>query len=430
MTKENPTNRITTCNMEKWKAPCERSRFRKDRGGHSPRRLSFKKIYRHQSSTQTAGRERCTQETHHRGLQRREHDSQLYKSYIGQQRLPTCIGDQRRPNLKTNMLNMIVMDLQPVNFVEEEGFQHFVQVLQPSADIPLTASWVRAELLNMYEHIRLKVQKEVSYAKDLVLSAEMWISNKDASYLTVICHFIDKNWELKSYMLETAHLLGVHTPENVHQQLVRIATEWQIMDKLQVVVVNVDGMKKQKARWTYMPCFSHTLNKVFYEAMDNSDWRGLLKKCRRIVAFFHQKSEALTIQLTQSSGADWLPVLTMLENISDQWQSISKEFMKSQEENLWLNEKERMMLNNAVAALRVIKNIVEEMGESGYSSVSNIIPMCDKLQRSLENLRQTGNKLLSHRGRLWREKCVIVLAGFSPLGVEDQRTRERNDRWG
>ncbi|XP_017557215.1 E3 SUMO-protein ligase ZBED1 [Pygocentrus nattereri] len=379
--------------MEKWKAPCERNRFKKEKGGHSPRRLSFKTIYRHRSSTQT-GREHSTQETHRPGLQRREHDSQLHKPYVRQLRLPTCIGDQRRSNLRTHMLNMIVMDLQPLNLVEEEGFQQLVQVLQPSADIPLSASWVRTELLSMYAHIRLKVQKEVSYAKDLVLSAEMWISSKDASYLTVICHFIDENWELKSYMLETAHLLGEHTPENVHQQLVRISTEWKIIDKIQVVVVNVDGMKKQKARWTYMPCFSHTLNKVFNEAMDNSDWRGLLKKCRRIVAFFHQKSEALrTVQLTQSPGADWLPVLTMLENISDQWQSISTEFMKRQEDNLWLNEKERMMLDSAVVALRVIKNIVEEMGESGYSSVSNIIPMCDKLQRSLEHLRQNGNKV-------------------------------------
>ncbi|KAL6475623.1 hypothetical protein MHYP_G00166630 [Metynnis hypsauchen] len=275
--------------MEKRKAPCERSRFKKDRGGHSPRRLSFKTIYRHRSSTQT-GRERCTRETHHPGLQRREHDSQLYKPYVRQQRLPTYIGNQRRSNLRTHMLSMIVMDLQPLNLVEEEGFQHFVQVLQPSADSPLSASWVRAELFNMYEHIRLKVQKEVSYAKDLVLSAEMWMSSKDASYLT--------------------------------------------------------------------------------------------------------KSEALrTVQLTQSPGADWLPVLTMLENISDQWQSISTEFMKRQEENLWLNEKERMMLDSAVVALKVIKNIVEEMGESGYSSVSNIIPMCDKLQSSLERLRQNGNKL-------------------------------------
>ncbi|XP_036427922.1 zinc finger BED domain-containing protein 1 [Colossoma macropomum] len=379
--------------MGKWKVHCETSRFKKGSGGHFPRRLPFKTVYRHRSPAQT-GRESSTRESHHHGWQRREHDSQLYKSYIRQQSLPTCIGDQRRSNVRTDLLNMIVMDLQPLSLVEEKGFQHFVQILHPSADIPLSTSWIRAELLKMYEHTRQKVQQEVSNAKDLVLSAEMWISSKDASYLTVTCHFIDENWELKSYTLETAHLLGEHTPENVHQQLGRISTEWKIMDKIQVVVVNVDGMKKQKARWTYMPCFGHTLNKVFNEAMDNSDWRGLLKKCRRIVAFFHQKSEALrNVQLTQSPGVDWLPVLTMLENISDQWLSISTEFMNRQEENLWLNEKERMMLDSAVVAIRVIKKVVEELGESGYSSVSNIIPLCDKLQSSLEHLGRNGNKV-------------------------------------
>lgn len=291
-------------------------------------------------------------------------------------------------------MNMIIMDLQPVNLVEEEGFQHFMKALHPYDDSKLSTSWIQSELLSIYEHTRQKVRMEVSNAKHLVLSAELWISSKDASYLSVTCHFVSGNWELKSYMLGTAHLLGKHTPENIHQELCRIATEWKIKENVQVVVVNIDGMKKAnpKAGWTYMPCLGHTLNKVSKEAMDNPDWKALLKKCHNIVAFFQQNGKTLRMaQLSQSSGAEWLPTLTMLEKILKQWPSISKEL--EQVENLWLNEKERAMLSSAVLALRAIKKFVGEMGQRGYRPVSNIIPLLDELQSSLGNLEQNGNRV-------------------------------------
>lgn len=293
-------------------------------------------------------------------------------------------------------MNMIVKDLRPLSLVEEEGFQRLVKALHPHTDISLSASWIRADLLNKYEEIRLKVRQEVSHAKDLVLSAEVWSSSKEASYLTVTCHFINKNWELKSYMLDTAHLIGEHTPDNVHHQLLRISTEWEIMEKIHVVVINKDGMRKATpaVSWAYMPCFGDTLNKVFREAMDNPDWRDLLRKCRRIVAFFQQNSSiSRNILLTQSTGVDWLPVLSMLSNIYDQWPSIFQEFMDKQVENICLNEREREMLNRAVKALTVIRDIVGEMGKSGYSSISNIIPLRDKLQGSLGKLAQAKNNV-------------------------------------
>ncbi|KAI4887420.1 hypothetical protein NFI96_033585, partial [Prochilodus magdalenae] len=376
------------CNMDKRKVHFEKD-FEKGRVGALP----FKAVYKQRSSTQI-GKVSSTQESRHRGSQRREYLCQLTKPYSRQRSLLTHSGDQRRLDLKTHLLNLVVKDLQPLSLVEDKGFQNFVAVLHPCIDIPLSASWIRAKLLHMYEQTKLKVQKEVSFAKDLVLSAEMWVSSKDMSYLTVTCHYINESWKLKSYMLETAHLLGEHTPENIHQQLWRISQAWNIVEKIQVVVVNVDGMKKQKARWTYMPCFGHTLNKVFFEAMDNPVWRDLLKKCRRIVAVFHQNGEALgNVQLTQAPGFDWLPVLTMLESILDNWSSIATEFMEKRVDDLWLNEKERLMMTNAVMALKAIRNVVEKMGKRGYSSVSNIIPLCEELQMSLERLDRTGNKV-------------------------------------
>ncbi|KAG9267441.1 zinc finger BED domain-containing protein 1-like [Astyanax mexicanus] len=392
--------------MDKRRNRIDRNHTRRGRNGFPDSSIPFRRVFKPQT-----GRGRCTPGSHYHASQRREHDRHPYTrpSNIRQQSILPYTGSQT--NVRKHVLNMIVRDLHPLSLVEDEGFQRLVKILHPHTDIFLSASLIREDLLNMHEEIRVKVQQEVSRAKDLVLSAEVWSSSDEASYLTVTCHFISLEWELKSYMLETVHLIGDHTPENVHQQLRRISYEWEIMEKVQVVVTNKDGMKRAKpeVRWTYMPCFGETLNKVFREAMNNSDWRDLLKKCRRIAAFFQQKTSiSRNVQLTQSTGVDWLPVLTMLSNIYDQWPSIFKEFMAKQVENICLNEKERDMLNRAVNALNVIRDTVEKMGYSGYSSISNIIPLRDELQKGLGKLIQAKNNVAQRLS----ERCDHHIGGI------------------
>lgn len=324
--------------------------------------------------------------------QRRHHPYQ-HLSFKNVYKQKTKAGDKY--NLKTHILKMIVTDLQTPRLVEEVGFHNFMKALNPSTDAALSASAIRQELVNMYDITKREVKNAVSNARDPMLSAELWISSKEESYLTVTCHFIDK-WELKSYTLDTAQLLDNHTAENVHQQLQRISTEWEIMEKIKVVVVNVDGMKKIKLNltWSYIPCFSHTLNKVIREVIQSNDWRYLMRKCRQIVQFFHQENGASRgYQLVQSSCVDWLPTLDMVKKICEQWPRFSKVSKYMHADHLWLNENERKLLENMEKALTVVKDVTEAIGTLGYVSVSNIIPLLEKLQSSLQSLIKQENKV-------------------------------------
>ncbi|KAF4084823.1 hypothetical protein AMELA_G00110460 [Ameiurus melas] len=48
-----------------------------------------------------------------------------------------------KDNLKTHILEMIVTDLQTPRLVEEDGFHHFMQALNPNSDAALSASTIR-----------------------------------------------------------------------------------------------------------------------------------------------------------------------------------------------------------------------------------------------------------------------------------------------
>uniref|UniRef100_A0A8C2AV39 Si:ch211-152f22.4 n=1 Tax=Cyprinus carpio TaxID=7962 RepID=A0A8C2AV39_CYPCA len=320
-----------------------------------------------------------------------------------QQELPTNGG--HGSNVKT-LLNLIIKDLQPFSAVTRH---HLTRTLQSSLDIQLSASWLRNELQSLYSHERGKVQNAVNNASNLALSAELWSSSEKVFYLTVSCHLISKNWKLKSYVLDTAHLLTKHTAENAAEHLLRISNEWNVTEKIQTVVTNIDGIKKAHysgCRWTYIPCFAYTLDKVFRETIQRTDCESLLRKCQQIVAFFHQNykasqnlqeySASLNLQrseLTQSCGLKWLPTLHMLKNISEQWQAIFKVFVNRRVDDLCLNENERKIIENIVAVLDIMKDVTEEVGSRGFSPISNIIPLVQKLQKRLRNQSVVENSI-------------------------------------
>ncbi|XP_051969010.1 uncharacterized protein LOC127633764 isoform X3 [Xyrauchen texanus] len=372
-----------------------RSRHVSPRDGQM--QLPYKRVYRRKRGIKESNWVQAQRSTDHESHSHNLQDLATHR----------CRDDDS--NFKTLLLNMIVKDLQPLRTMEEAWFQHLTRSLQPSLHIPLNASWVQAELQRLYWHKRMEVQTAVNNSSNLVLSTELWNSNESLFYLTVSCHLINEKWELKSYVLDTAHLLAEHTADSAVQQLLRIANEWNITEKTQVVVTNVDGMKKvhtNGCRWIYIPCFAHTLDKVFGEAIGDPDLKHLLRKCQHIVAFFHQNNQAsqslqeycshLKLQqneLTQCTGLKWLPTHHMLKDVLWQWPAIFKVFVDRRVEDLCLNENERKIVSDIVAVLNILKDVSEEIGRQGYSPISNIIPLVQKLQKKLRHLEMKGNRI-------------------------------------
>lgn len=312
------------------------------------------------------------------------------------------LGDDSR--FKTLLLNRIVKDLQPLNTAA--GYKDLARSLCPSLHLQLNDSWIQTELQSLYHRKREEIQNAVDVASDLALSAELWSSNEAMFYLTVSCHLITENWIQKSYVLDTAHLLNEHTPERVLQQLLRISNEWNITEKIHVVVTNVDMKKvlQTGCKWIYIPCFAHTLEKVFRESIWD-ELKSLLRKCQQIVAFFHQNNKASeslrehcsnlklrSTELIQSTDLKWLPTLHMLKSILDLWPAIFNVFIDMLQE-VSLNENERNRLKDMIAVLDILKEVTEEIGSHDYRPISNIIPLVQKLKNELSKQIIMGNPI-------------------------------------
>lgn len=321
--------------------------------------------------------------------------------------------------LKHHLLKMLVTDLLPLTTVKDIGFRAFSRALNPTFDPPSSALWVRTELLSVYEGIKTDVRKTLESVPEVALTAEMWTHASDGVYLTVSCHFIDRYWKRRSCVLETAPLGLDRDAGRVAEQLLKTANEWGVATKVKVVVSNTvsRGSMTESCEakgWTHVRCFVCTLDVVFREALallDNEpSWRAssLLRKCRAVVRFFQQDRDAQRqlranqeqlkispLRLVQATQEDsWQDVGAMLQRLAEQRDAINMVLLQHIKEDLWLNDRDAEKINIMLSALQPLRNMAKEvMVSDGYESLSNIIPIIKKLQKSMAQLSEDGNQV-------------------------------------
>ncbi|XP_071250513.1 zinc finger BED domain-containing protein 4-like [Salvelinus alpinus] len=341
--------------------------------------------------------------------------------FPGSQRIRQNAGTQGIFTTRRHLSNLIVSLLQPLSIVEDAGFQAFVDAIKnPGTLIPKETFSIRKDLLRMYNKTRQKVEQALALAHDIVLTAELWVARAEESYLTVTCHVIDTEWNLNSYVLETTKVLGEDTSVDIVKQLLGIANDWRIKEKIHTVVTNIDGsMREDISRngWTHIPCFAHTLNLVFKETlMMDPVLEAMLRKCQKIVRFFHNDIEAekklkeaqLQQQLPhhgliQSVGDGWFSCFHMLKRLAEQYMAINMVLSQRQEFDLCLNGSDITKAASAVAALQPFKDVTEEMSQrckdisnnQQYYFLSNSIPLVGELQTKI-NKEQRGNDVANH----------------------------------
>ena len=82
---------------------------------------------------------------------------------------------------------------------------------------------------------------------DVAITTDCWTAKSNEGYITVTCHFVDTNFELKSLVLSTEKLLTPtnHKADNIANTLRCILTEWDVFHKVDSIVTDNDATMKK-----------------------------------------------------------------------------------------------------------------------------------------------------------------------------------------
>lgn len=300
---------------------------------------------------------------------------------------------------------MIISGLHPHTIVEEPGFVQFFQSIRydcPSADVIL------AELQKLFLKTTGFVQDQLESVHDVTLTCEAWKTAASKTYMTTSCHLIDNGWTSKSMVLETTQLPEAYKPSNVVVQLLRIAKNWRIENKIKVVVTNVDWIEREmeKCGWEHIPCFANSLDAVFKLTLIlSSDWRGLVQRCCDIAEYFSQnvgaqsrlkeaqsKRHMSPSNLVECKADGWISSLQMLERIQVQHEAISEVLMNVSKVDLLLSEREHNNINKVILCLRTFQGVTTAETAKRYHLLSNVLPQVEETKKKLIELQQDRNE--------------------------------------
>ena len=246
----------------------------------------------------------------------------IIESFESHQPMPS--SSPKWIKITESLVYFITKDMQPLDTVEDKGFQRLSHTLEPRYQPPSRKTLSVNYLPSIYEREKQKINPNVSAADHFALTTDMWTSRANQSYTGVTIHFITTEFKLESCLLKTREFIESHSAENIMLELEEIVHQWGLLRSKLAAVVTDNGKNIVRAindlEWPHVSCFSHTLQLAVLEAVKIPEISRAIGRCKRLVTHFNHSSKS-TYLLNQKQINLNLLQHSLIQDVSTRWNS-------------------------------------------------------------------------------------------------------------
>ncbi|CAF4948123.1 unnamed protein product [Pieris macdunnoughi] len=309
-----------------------------------------------------------------------------------------------KKQIDDHLMNLFIWDLQPFSIVEDKGFRELINFAFPNYTIPSRKYFANNLLPGLYEEIKINTKTALNEdAKSVCLTTDMWTSRNNDSYLAVTGHYVDKNFILQSVLLECKVFESSHTALHIAQELRNVAQDWNILDKV-LLVVSDNGANIKNAilqlEWRHFGCYAHTLNLAVQKVLSHSNVNSIIGKVKAIVSYFKRSNLAWNKLKKYQEQANKV-VKRPIQDVATRWNStfyMIERFVELKDEikcalsnldtgNLInLTTYEWDICQSLVVVLQPCEEVTREMSGQKYVSGSSVIPLTIGLTNALKEI--------------------------------------------
>ena len=310
------------------------------------------------------------------------------------------LSSQKVNNIHEAIIKWIVKDCRPINVIMDDGFVSLMKIATGSDSFkPPCYSTVTETIHKMYEKEKKNLQVRLQNVASVSLTADFWTSVQNKSYIGVTVHYID-NWELKSSILDVFEVAESHTAVNCGETLTKVATEWEISDKV-VTIVTDRGRNIVKGVEEFTPflntnCMAHILQRGITAGLKAAGMDDLLSRCRKIVGHFKhsalqtarlekaaQDLQISNLCLIQDVSTRWFSILAMAERLISQKDAIDRVLQENCVDNIRLSDIDISRLETFVKLFSPLKEVSDRLGGQNYVTASVVVYSVRKLEQFL-----------------------------------------------
>ena len=117
---------------------------------------------------------------------------------------------------------------------------------------------------SLYKDTKIFVTDRLREAPFVALTSDSWTSRATQRYNTITAHFIDNDWNLSNFGLETTVMTESHTAENISNFLTGAILRWDLKRNDQIPSLTTDNAANvvnaaKLTELTHVRCFAHTI---------------------------------------------------------------------------------------------------------------------------------------------------------------------------
>lgn len=133
----------------------------------------------------------------------------------------------------------VIKSRRPFSMVEDRYFREFCNSMDPNKSIILRRD-LATRLVSNCRDLTCHVIKKLEEALSLSLTFDIWTaSNSVRSFITITCHFIDEDWELRSCILDFHRLEYPHDANTISSSLITTIQRFKLRER--VISITADN---------------------------------------------------------------------------------------------------------------------------------------------------------------------------------------------
>ena len=304
----------------------------------------------------------------------------------------------------------IIKDLQPLSAVEGEGFVELMGYADPRYKVPVRKSLHANEILPLYQLTKRNIKDKLfNYSERVCFTTDGWSSLAQDRYISLTCHYVHKEtFILEKVLLETKHMPGSHTGENLLRELNDLTADWGLSGKNPCFVTdNASNIMSalNLGDFDHIGCLAHTIHLAVEKGLSTPEAQDLITKCKKLVAHF-KHSPLDSEKLNNALNAEGKEVLKVIQSCSTRWNSILEMSLRAlklhtgmstvllprkKHRHLLLTPDEITRLESLTNLLIKFKDVTELISSETYPTISLLYPIMAKLKEHVYTSTTSGD---------------------------------------
>ena len=158
-------------------------------------------------------------------------------------------------------------------------------------ELPGRKYFVEYQLPQLYNEVKPKIViLKLEEAVHLSVTTDMWTSNSNSPYMSLMAHFINSAWHLQSLYLDTIPFFSDRMGQNIAEAFQDVLANWNISISHVTASTTDNGSNFVAAfgsiECEWLSCFGHNLNLAVSKAVQIDHVQLCIRKCHSLIEVF------------------------------------------------------------------------------------------------------------------------------------------------